>query len=254
MRTEESASAIEFLPSGDTALVVQLGDRVSRDLNQRVQTLQRRLEQASLPGVIETVPTFRSVMVHYDPLQTAFEPLREQIEGLAGDWQAATADVRVFVVPVCYEPRFAPDLDEVGRLTGLDVDSVVAAHCGARYHVYMLGFVPGFPYLGDLPPSLELPRRVEPRVRIPSGSVAIATTLTAIYPVESPGGWHLIGRTPIRLFDPGDEPPALFSPGDRVEFEPVDAREFARIEAAVEHGDYRPSLREPPIPVPCSQS
>src|SRR5439155_12189609 len=142
-------------------------------------------------------------------------------------------------VPVCYDPEFAPDLDEVARLTGLSPGEVVALHSATRYHVYMLGFLPGFPYMGDLPAQFALPRRADPRVRVPAGSIAIATTLTAIYPYESPGGWHLIGATPIRLFDPERAQPALFAPGDAVQCEPVDPAAFASIQKGVDDGSYQ---------------
>jgi KipI family sensor histidine kinase inhibitor len=142
-------------------------------------------------------------------------------------------------VPVCYGAEFAPDLAEVAHLTGLAPGEVVALHSGTHYHVYMLGFLPGFPYMGDLPHQLALPRRADPRVRVSAGSIAIATSLTAIYPYESPGGWHLIGTTPIRLFDCERAPPALFAPGDRVLFEPIDATTFASIKKAVESGCYQ---------------
>jgi inhibitor of KinA len=127
----------------------------------------------------------------------------------------------------------------VARLTGLSAGEVVALHSGTLYHVYMLGFLPGFPYMGDLPPRLALPRRADPRIRVPAGSIAIATTLTAIYPYESPGGWHLIGATPVRLFDPERAQPALFAPGDQVQCEPVEPAAFASIKQAVADGSYQ---------------
>jgi KipI family sensor histidine kinase inhibitor len=141
-------------------------------------------------------------------------------------------------VPVCYEDEFAPDLPEVAARLGLSPADVVALHSGTQYHVYMLGFLPGFPYLGDLPEALALPRRADPRLSVPAGSVSIALTLTAIYPYQSPGGWHLIGTTPIRLFDAARPQPALFAPGDTILFEPVAAARFAAIRAAVAAGDY----------------
>jgi KipI family sensor histidine kinase inhibitor len=141
-------------------------------------------------------------------------------------------------VPVCYENSFAPDLGEVANRTGLAPSEVVARHSGPSYHVYMLGFLPGFPYLGDLPRELALPRRANPRLRVPAGSVSIATTLTAIYPYESPGGWHLIGATPVRLFDPARSRPALLEPGDEVQFQPIDPASFASIRKAVDSGSY----------------
>ena len=141
-------------------------------------------------------------------------------------------------MPVCYEGEFAPDLAEVARLTGLTPDEVVALHSGTRFHVYMLGFLPGFPYMGDLPRQLALPRRADPRLRVPAGSISIATSLTAIYPYESPGGWHLIGATPIRLFDPERPRPGALRARRRRQFQPIDPASFASIRRAVENGGY----------------
>ena len=145
---------------------------------------------------------------------------------------------RLWRVPACYEGEFAPDLAEVARLSGLAPAEVVALHSGTRFHVYMLGFLPGFPYMGDLPPQLALPRRADTRLRVPAGSISIANSLTAIYPYESPGGWHLIGATPIQMFDPERPKPALFAPGDAVRFQPIDPAAFASIRRAVETRSY----------------
>ena len=231
-----------FLPSGDTALVVEFGDRIDRGLSAAVIGLAERIRVADLDGVTETVPTFRSLLVHYDPLATSAERLTGQISGLIagliGGRAAAPASGRLWRIPACHEAEFAPDLAEVAATAGLTPDEVIALHGATRYHVYMVGFVAGFPYLGDLPEALRLPRRETPRVKVPAGSVAIAGGLTAVYPYESPGGWHLSGRTPAPLFDPCAEPPALLRPGDGVLFKPIPKAEFDRIARAVEHEDY----------------
>ena len=230
---------VRFLSAGDRALVVEFGDRVDRALSDDVLRLDASLRSSGVPGVVETVPTFRSLMVHYDPLVTSRAELEQAIAALLDRRSGLCRDATLWRVPVCYEGEFAPDLAEVARLTELTPREVVGLHSAVRYHVYMLGFLPGFPYLGDLPPQLALPRRADPRVRVPAGSVSIATTLTAIYPYESPGGWHLIGATPIRLFDPERPRPALLAPGDIVRFEPIDPASFASIKKAADSGDYR---------------
>lgn len=230
---------MRFLPSGDTAIVVEFGDRIDRALNDRVLGLCDRVRAAGIPGVVEAVPTFRSLMVHYDPLRTNASELTRAIEALLSGGQVLEQTRRLWRVPVCYEGEYAPDLADVAEQCGLRAEDVIALHAGTRYHVYMIGFLPGYPYMGDLPKALVLPRRSDPRVRVPPRSVAIATTMTAIYPLESPGGWHLIGTTPIRIFDPLLSPPALFAPGDAVEFEPVDRAAFARLTQATERGEYR---------------
>ncbi len=231
---------VRFLSVGDRALAVELGNGIDRRLSQSVLRLDRALRAASVPGVVETVPTFRSLLVHYDPLLTCRAELETAIAPLVESSDTGDTCARQWRIPVCYEGEHAPDLTEVARLTGCGPAEIVAMHSGISWHVYMLGFLPGFPYLGDLPPELALPRRADPRVRVPAGSVSIATTLTAIYPYESPGGWHLIGATPIRLFDPARTPPALLAAGDAVLFDPIDSGTFAAIRQAVEAGAHIP--------------
>ena len=230
---------VRFLSAGDRALVVEFGDRVDRALSDDVLRLDASLRSSGIPGVVETVPTFRSLMVHYDPTVTSRADLEGAIAGRLDRRSGLRSDATLWRMPVCYEGEFAPDLAEVARLAGLTMSEVVALHSAVRYHVYMLGFLPGFPYLGDLPHRLALPRRADPRLRVPAGSVSIATTLTAIYPYESPGGWHLIGATPIRLFDPDRPRPALLAPGDIVRFEPISFASFAAIRKAVDCNDYQ---------------
>jgi KipI family sensor histidine kinase inhibitor len=223
---------VRFLPAGDTALVVEFGDRIDRRLNDRVLLLAEQVETAGLAGVGELVPTFRSLMLHYDPLATSARALTDAIAPLLGAAERSGGRRRLLHMQACYDPRCAPDLAEVAERTGLSPDEVVGRHAATEYHVYMIGFLLGSPYLGDLPAELELPRRTEPRVRVPAGAIAIALRMSCIYPVESPGGWHLIGATPVRLFDADWPQPALLSPGDRVRFSPIDFAEFEQRRAA----------------------
>jgi KipI family sensor histidine kinase inhibitor len=220
---------LRFLPSGDTALTVELGERVDRRLSVAVVDLASRIEHASLAGMVELVPTFRSLLVHYDPLVTSAAALTEQIGALLDQGPAVQTDSRQWRIPACYEGDLAPDLEEVAARIGHTPAQVIELHAATAYHVYMLGFLPGFPYMGDLPDSLHLPRLDTPRVRVPAGSVAIAMGLTAVYTYESPGGWHLIGRTPIPFFNLRREPPALLRPGDTVKFAPVSRETYDRI-------------------------
>jgi KipI family sensor histidine kinase inhibitor len=235
----EVAVSVRVLSSGDTALVVEFGDRIDRTLSERVLALRARVDAAGIAGVVETVPTFRSLMVHFDPLRIGTAQVRAAVETLLEGEAPLHQSRRLWRVPVCYEGDLAPDLAEVGGRTGLGAGKVAELHASVRYHVYMVGFLPGYPYMGDLPRALHLPRRADPRVRVPPGSVAIATGMTAIYPVECPGGWHLIGTTPIRIFDPGVEPPALFAPGDAVAFEAIGRAAFDRLRAAASNGEHR---------------
>jgi inhibitor of KinA len=231
-------TGVRFLPAGDKALVVEFGETIERAMSERVLRLAERLKELRLQGVIETLPTFRSLLVRYDPLQTSGAALEKEIEAHLADEGGAQQQRRLWQIPACYDKRCAPDLDEVAERTGLTSEEVVARHSGTRFLVYVVGFAAGFPYMGDLPPELVLPRRADPRVRVPAGSIAMATTLTGIYPLESPGGWHLIGASPIRLFDPAWERPALLRPGDFAKFEPVDFAEYERIRAAVDRNEY----------------
>ena len=224
---------VRFLAAGDTAVIVEFGDRIDRVVSDRVLRLSALVRAANLPGVVETVPTFRSLMVHYDPLATTSANLNAAVEKLLDSSRGEAKPVKLWRIPACYAASHAPDLAEVAQRTGLSAAEVVRLHSGTRFHIYMIGFVPGFPYMGDLPEPLVLPRRADPRIRVPAGSIAIATNMTAIYPLESPGGWHLIGATPIRLFDLHRARPALLSPGDAVRFEPIAVSEFDAIRAAV---------------------
>ena len=196
------------------------------------------MRRASLVGVTETVPSFRSLLIHYDPLLTSATELIKQLDSITDDGNELSFASRTWCIPVCYEGNKAPDLSIVAERTGLTTDQVIEAHCSQSYHVYMLGFLPGYPYMGDLPIELCLPRLENPRVQVPPGAVAIVTRLTAIYPVESPGGWHLIGSTPVLLFDSGDPRPARLIPGDQVRFTPVTRQAFGDIEASVAIGTY----------------
>jgi KipI family sensor histidine kinase inhibitor len=213
-----------LLPAGDTALVVEFGDRIDRELSGLVLALARRLDDARLDGLVECVPTFRSLMVHYEPLVLAYAVLAAHIATLMQGLQATGMRGRQWRLPVCYDPALAPDLAEVAERTGLSPAQVIERHSSVVYRVYMLGFLPGQPYLGDLPAELTLPRRQSPRTKIPAGSVAIATGLTSIFPQQTPCGWHLIGRCPLPLWGRGSLP--LLQPGDQVGFAPVSRREF----------------------------
>jgi len=189
--------------------------------------------------------------VFFDPLVTDRDAVLATLQPLiAAAEHGSTTDGRHWRLPVCYEGEAAPDLAEVAGAIGIGEDEVVALHSGAEYLVYMIGFLPGFPFMGDLPAPLRLPRRAQPRVRVPAGSVAIATGLTAIYPWESPGGWHLLGRCPVPLFDARRTSPSLLAAGDRVRFVPVSAQECRAIEAGLASAQIDPMqwLESAPTP------
>jgi len=233
-----------ILPAADSALVIEFGSAIDRKISDRVLALAETLTSASLPGATEIVATFRSLSVNYDSLLTTGRELEQAITALAKRSDASSRIRKLWDIPVCYDPPYAPDIAEIAKTIGLTVAEVAALHAGTQYHVYMIGFVPGYPYMGDLPAKLRLPRRLDPRTRVPPGSLAIATSMTAVYPYESPGGWHLIGTSPVRFFDPDSAKAALLGPGDGVKFRPVTADEFSRIRLAVERNDYVPGSTE----------
>jgi inhibitor of KinA len=215
-------------PLGDRAVLVRLGDRVEEGTHRRVRALCDRLEAARVPGVVDVVPAFASVALHLDP--AALRPDGSPVPAaLAAALEAALEEPlvspeppsRVVELPVRYGGEAGPDLEEVARRAGLSPEEAVALHAGAEYRVHALGFLPGFPYLGGLPERLATPRRATPRERVPAGSVAIGGSQAGVYPFASPGGWNVIGHTPLRLFRPEADPPALLRVGDRVRFVPV---------------------------------
>jgi inhibitor of KinA len=206
-------------PLGDAALRVGLGEGIDPELNRRVRAAALAIERAAIAGVVECVPAYAAVTVHYRPHVVRYAELRRAIEtALAGAEEVELPPGRLVEIPVVYD---GPDLAFVAEHAGLSVEEVVELHSRPEYVVYMIGFAPGFPYLGGLPERLATPRLEKPRLSVPAGSVGIGGAQTGVYTVESPGGWRLIGRTSAALYDPGREPASLLAAGDRVRFRPV---------------------------------
>lgn len=209
----------KITPLGDSSLLVQFGSDIDIPINQRVHALASFLEASPFDGMIETVPAYATLLVQYDPLTVSFTQvgdfLREKMSQAEEDTFRKPRQVQV---PVRYGGEFGVDLDSVARHLRLQVEEVVRLHSGKLYTVFMMGFTPGFPYMGKLDDALVMPRLETPRTRVPAGTVAIAGSQTGIYPIASPGGWHLVGWTPLQLFDPNSETPFLFAPGDEVKF------------------------------------
>jgi KipI family sensor histidine kinase inhibitor len=232
-----------LLPAGDRAVSVELADEISREANARVLTLERLLAEARLPGLVETLPTFRALLVTYDPLVLPWDELVGRIRRLvAGLSAAAPPPGRRVELPCAYGGEHGPDLEEVARRLGLTPEEVVRLHAGVEYFVYFIGFTPGLPYMAGMPERLTIPRLERPRTKTPPGSVGIGGTQCSIYPVESPGGFWLLGRTPLRLYDPAAPDPILLRAGDRVRFRPIEPAEYDAIAAAVAAGTYRPVI------------
>ena len=207
--------------SGDALVLVEFEPRVAPDVNGRAVALARAIAAADVPGVRDVVPAYSSVGVHVDPLRVDHAALDAVV---SHEWdRAAIADDAgaEIAIPVCYGGAFGPDLDAVAAFAGLSADDVVARHAAGRYRVYMLGFLPGFAYLGGVDPVIAMPRRDTPRTAVPAGSVGIAGVQTGVYPVVCPGGWRLVGRTPVSMFDAAQQRPARLLPGDIVRFVPL---------------------------------
>ena len=222
---------IRITDVGDTAFNVEFGDTIDPVTNAKVTNLRRAIigtcERGGVAGLVETIPTFRSLLVQYDPLKTARAALEAEIRAIARDCgDATTTRARSWLIPVCYDDDLGEDLSELSAAAGLPRDEAIRLHTEAEFMVYMLGFMPGFAYMGGLPETLRRPRRASPRLKVPAGSVAVADALCAVYPWESPGGWHLIGQSPVNFFDLGREPPILLGPGDCVRFRAIGRDEF----------------------------
>jgi KipI family sensor histidine kinase inhibitor len=234
--------AYRVLAAGDTALAVEFGEEIDRKISTTVLALARRLNGARLDGIVETVPTFRSLMIHYDPLVLPMDELAAYIAALMQGLESVEVRGRHWHLPACYDISIAPDLDHVAARTGLSPSQVIERHSGVTYHVYTLGFQPGFAYLGDVPPELVLPRREIPRPKVPAGSLAIAAKMTAVYPLECPAGWHLIGRSPVLFWEAPPKATALLAPGDKVTFMPISLREYEKSCAQVANGTFKATL------------
>jgi inhibitor of KinA len=226
-----------LLDAGETALVVEFGQTISDDLTDRVMALDRAFADDPPEGVLECVPTYRSLMIHYDPLVLPRDALADIVRDRLSGARAATGPSVLWRIPACYDPDFAEDLPFVARATGLSADEVIRLHSAANYRVAMYGFAPGWAYLSGLPAALTLPRRTSPRARIPGQSLIVAGGQAIVAGDAMPSGWHILGRTPERLFTPGRTPPFLVNAGDRITFRPVTRPEFDALSARVAQGE-----------------
>jgi inhibitor of KinA len=230
-------------PAGDRAVCVELGDAISVEINTRVRALELLIQDRGVAGVAETVPTFRSLLVYYDPLVTGYDVLVRTLEELAQQaGKTALPPSRQVELPCCYDPELGLDLEAAARRLSLSTDEVARLHAGPTYHLYFIGFTPGLPYMTGMPERLHLPRLATPRTKVPPGSVGIGGIQCCIYSVESPGGYWILGRTPLSLYDPEGPEPVLLKAGDRVRFRPIDRVEYDRIAAAVAARTYRPQI------------
>jgi KipI family sensor histidine kinase inhibitor len=227
-------------PSGDQCLIVEFGSTIDVEVNRRVCAFARRLQEAALAGVLDIVPSYTALGVHYRAAaivrrggETPFAALSRAVEALLAEpLQADDEPSRLVEIPVCYGGEFGPDLEDVAAATGLPIDEVVRLHGATIGRVFMLGFAPGHPFIGVWDEQLAVPRRPTPRTRVPAGSVAIANRQSNVYPFDLPGGWNVIGRTPLTMFDPRREPPCLLRAGDSVRFVPITRAQFDALDGA----------------------
>lgn len=233
-------SEVRYLVSGDCAVCVEFGNEISPVINKKIRAFNIAVEQSGIEGIVETVPTYRSLLVHYQPEVIGFKELTEKFESLMDSLSnIPIPPPTVIEIPVLYGGEMGPDIENVASHNGKTVEEVIRIHTSEDYLIYMLGFIAGFPYLGGMSKEIAAPRLKSPRVKIDGGSVGIAGEQTGVYPVDSPGGWQLIGRTPLKLYDADREKPVLLEAGQYIRFRSIDAAEYAEIEKQVADGTYQ---------------
>jgi len=216
-----------FLLMGDRGLLLEFGDEISPEINQKVRRMALSIQAKAVAGIVETVPTYRSLLILYNPLVILLEELKRRLKEIEeGLQQSPLPEPKLTRIPVAYGGEYGPDLESVAGYHRSTTNEIIRLHCSRPYLIYLIGFMPGFPYMGELPEALVTPRLKTPRLVVPRGSVAIAQKQTGIYPMDSPGGWQILGRTPVKLFDPEKEPPAYLRMGDLVQFYPITDKEF----------------------------
>lgn len=234
----------EIIPYGDRAILINFDQRIDPEINQAVIQLGQAIEAAGWAGVQYLIPAYSSLTLAYDPSLTTFPILKKAIKALHEVSSVSSSrGHRTIIIPVCYEEHFAWDLAHIAQASQLSPEAVIRLHTSTTYRVYMLGFLPGFVYLGRLPEALKCKRKTTPRLKVPAQAVALAGFQTGIYPSEAPGGWQIVGKTPVRVFDPRLEDPFLFRAGDNVSFRSISRKEFEQIEQEEIHLKYKPQIQ-----------
>ncbi len=232
-------------PVGDCAIRVSFGDSISPKINKKIRQFCHLLDQKGLEGVNEWVPTYRAVTVFYDPLLFKFSEIKKKLNRLYEEVNESYhfQQVDVYYIPTCYDKTFGVDLPYIGKYHQMEINTIIRLHSEPYYLIYMLGFSPGFPYLGGMRREIATPRLTEPRIDVEAGSVGIAGNQTGIYPISTPGGWRIIGKTPIKLFDLSQDRPTLLQAGDYLKFVPINIEEYNDIKEEVKHNKYKVKIK-----------
>ena len=236
---------IKLLTAGDSSILLQFGNTIDPAINRKIAATVQLMREQHINGVTDVIPAFCSLLINYDPRVISYEQIKRRMEALVKiDVTAGDTRKRVFEIPVCYGGEYGPDIQNIADHAGMSVEEVIQIHTSRDYLIYMLGFLPGFTYLGGLDERIHTPRLANPRIRIPAGSVGIGGSQTGIYPMDSPGGWQLMGQTPVKTYDPERKPPILVEAGDYIRFVPIDEAEYQRIKELVDKNEYQCVVRE----------
>lgn len=236
---------IRILTEGDSSVLIEFGKEISPEINRKITATVQMMKEQHIEGVVDMIPAFCSLLINYDPRVISFDELKKRLEHLVKlDAKAGKNRKKIYEIPVCYGGEYGPDMENIAKNAGLTEEEVIKIHSSRDYLIYMLGFLPGFCYLGGLDERIHTPRLANPRIKINAGSVGIGGSQTGIYPLDSPGGWQLMGMTPVKTYDPDREIPILVEAGDYIRFVPVDEAEYNRIKELVDRGGYQCIIHE----------
>lgn len=236
---------IRILTEGDSSVLIEFGKEISPEINRKITATVQMMKEQHIEGVVDMIPAFCSLLINYDPRVISFDELKKRLEILVKlDAKAGNNRKKIYEIPVCYGGEYGPDMENIAKNAGLTEEEVIKIHSSRDYLIYMLGFLPGFCYLGGLDERIHTPRLANPRIKINAGSVGIGGSQTGIYPLDSPGGWQLMGMTPVKTYDPNRETPILVEAGDYIRFVPIDEAEYNRIKELVERGEYQCIIHE----------